>query len=123
MKDAINNPFLAVEEAARFLRPKKRTLDNMRWMGTDPAFHKHGGRALLHFDELMQRLKEGRVTSISDYFGTLVIVTMASRSYAGRIVRIRVHSALLNCWEVAPPTVAMAFPGFPNLTSARFMAA
>ena len=41
MNTQIENPFLTVAEAATYLRLKKRTLDNMRWMGTGPKFRKH----------------------------------------------------------------------------------
>ena len=44
MNSRESNPFLNVAEAAEYLRLKKRTLDNMRWMGTGPMFRKHGGR-------------------------------------------------------------------------------
>jgi hypothetical protein len=42
MEDANQNPFRTVREAGDYLRLKKRTLDNMRWMGTGPSFRKHG---------------------------------------------------------------------------------
>ncbi|MGE0022815.1 MAG: helix-turn-helix domain-containing protein [Hyphomicrobium sp.] len=46
------SPFLNVEEAAAYLRLKKRTLDNMRWQGIGPRFRKHGGRVVYHHDDL-----------------------------------------------------------------------
>ncbi len=46
------SPFLDVQEAAAYLRLKKRTLDNMRWQGIGPRFRKHGGRVLYHRDDL-----------------------------------------------------------------------
>lgn len=46
------SPFFTVEEAAAYLRLKKRTLDNMRWQGTGPRFRKHGGRIVYHRDDL-----------------------------------------------------------------------
>jgi predicted DNA-binding transcriptional regulator AlpA len=46
------SPFLDVNEAAAYLRLKKRTLDNMRWQGIGPRFRKHGGRVVYHRDDL-----------------------------------------------------------------------
>lgn len=43
MEENHQNPFLTVNGAGVFLRLKKRTLDNTRWMGTGPNFRKHGG--------------------------------------------------------------------------------
>ena len=54
MEDERQSPFLNVREAGVFLRLGKRTLDNMRWMGTGPNFRKHGGRVYYHFDELKE---------------------------------------------------------------------
>jgi Helix-turn-helix domain len=48
------SPFLNVDEAAAWLRLKKRTLDNMRWQGIGPRFRKHGGRVLYHRDDLKE---------------------------------------------------------------------
>jgi predicted DNA-binding transcriptional regulator AlpA len=60
-------PFLTVAEAAEYLRLKKRTLDNMRWMGTGPKFRKHGGRIFYHKDELIEWSKNSRRQSTSEY--------------------------------------------------------
>ena len=38
MNSRESNPFLNVTEAAEYLRLTKRTLDNMRWMGTGQSF-------------------------------------------------------------------------------------
>jgi hypothetical protein len=54
MDDVNQNPFLNVGGAGDFLRLKKRTLDNMRWMGTGPSFRKHYGRIFYHIDELKE---------------------------------------------------------------------
>ena len=54
MEEANQNTFLNVSEAGAFLRLKKRTLDNMRWMGMGPCFRKHGGRIFYHIDELKE---------------------------------------------------------------------
>ena len=52
MNNTTISSFLTVEEAANYLRLKKRTLDNMRWMGTGLAFRKHGGRVYYHQQQL-----------------------------------------------------------------------
>ncbi len=52
MREACASPYLKVEEAARFLRLRKRTLDNLRWLGGGPKFRKHGGRIVYHRDDL-----------------------------------------------------------------------
>jgi len=67
MIDDSKTPFLTVEEAARYLRLKKRTLDNMRWMGTGPKFRKHGGRIYYHVDELKEWSLNSRRNSTSEY--------------------------------------------------------
>ena len=67
MEDNNQNPYLTVKEAGAYLRLGKRTLDNMRWMGTGPMFRKHGGRVYYHFDELKEWSLESRAKSTSDY--------------------------------------------------------
>ena len=67
MTDQSDNPFLTVAEAAQFLRLKKRTLDNMRWMGNGPKFRKHGGRIYYHVDELKGWSLSSRRNSTSEY--------------------------------------------------------
>ena len=67
MPEKIENPFLTVREAADFLRLKKHTLDNMRWMGTGPRFRKHGGRIYYHLDELKEWSLNSRRNSTSEY--------------------------------------------------------
>jgi hypothetical protein len=67
MEEANQNPFLNVMEAGDYLRLKKRTLDNMRWMGNGPNFRKHGGRVYYHIDELKVWSLETRATSTSQY--------------------------------------------------------
>jgi len=52
MVEEQTSPFLNVEEAAAYLRLKKRTLDNMRWQGVGPRFRKHGGCVVYHRDDL-----------------------------------------------------------------------
>ena len=67
MTNQSNNPFLTVAEAATYLRLKKRTLDNMCWMGTGPMFRKHGGRIYYHFDELSRWSEDSRALSTAQY--------------------------------------------------------
>jgi hypothetical protein len=67
MTDQPETPFLSVEEAAKWLRLKKRTLDNMRWMGTGPKFRKHGGRIFYHRDDLVEWSQNSRRRSTSEY--------------------------------------------------------
>jgi hypothetical protein len=67
MTDNPETPFLTVAEAAAFLRLKKRTLDNLRWMGTGPKFRKHGGRIYYHVDELKEWSLSSRRNSTSEY--------------------------------------------------------
>jgi Helix-turn-helix domain len=67
MNEKSDNPFLTVAEAAEYLRLKKRTLDNMRWMGTGPKFRKHDGRIYYHVDELKEWSLNSRRNSTSEY--------------------------------------------------------
>ena len=67
MTDNQKSPYLNVAEAGAYLRFKKRTLDNMRWMGTGPNFRKHGGRVFYHIDELKEWSLETRAKSTSSY--------------------------------------------------------
>jgi hypothetical protein len=67
MTELSETPFLTVEEAAIYLRLKKRTLDNMRWMGTGPKFRKHGGRIFYHPDDLKEWSLNSRRRSTSEY--------------------------------------------------------
>jgi hypothetical protein len=67
MTDNQKSPYLNVAEAGAYLRLKKRTLDNMRWMGTGPNFRKHGGRVFYHIDELKKWSLETRTKSTSNH--------------------------------------------------------
>jgi Helix-turn-helix domain len=67
MPEQSNSPFLTVREAADYLRLKKRTLDNMRWMGTGPLFRKHGGRVYYDVKELAEWSLSSRCKSTSQY--------------------------------------------------------
>lgn len=67
MTDNQKSPYLNVAEAGAYLRLKKRTLNNMRWMGTGPNFRKHGGRVFYHIDELKEWSLETRAKSTSNY--------------------------------------------------------
>lgn len=53
------SPYVSVAEAATWLRLKRRTLDNLRWLGGGPKYRKHGGRVFYHRDEL-ERWSEAR---------------------------------------------------------------
>jgi len=66
MEDNRQSPYLNIKEAGAFLRLEKRTLDNMRWMGTGPQFRKHGGKIVYHLDELKQWSLDSRCKSTSD---------------------------------------------------------
>ena len=65
MSEQSNSPFLTVREAADYLRLKKRTLDNMRWMGTGPLFRKHGGRVYYEVKDLLEWSLSSRCKSTS----------------------------------------------------------
>ncbi len=67
MTEKTETPFLTVDEAATYLRLKKRTLDNMRWMGTGPKYRKHGGRIYYHVDELKEWSLNSRRNSTSGF--------------------------------------------------------
>jgi hypothetical protein len=67
MNDSQKSPHLNVAEVGAYLRLKKRTLNNMRWMGTGPNFRKHGGRVFCHIDELKEWSLETRANSTSNY--------------------------------------------------------
>jgi hypothetical protein len=54
MNDDLQSPYLTVHQAGEYVRLAKRTLDNMRWMGTGPQCRKHGGRIYSHVNELMK---------------------------------------------------------------------
>ncbi len=67
MTEDSETPFLTVQEAATYLRLKKRTLDNMRWMGTGPKFRKHGGRIFYDMGDLKEWSLNSRRRSTSEY--------------------------------------------------------
>jgi hypothetical protein len=67
MSEQTNSNFLTVPEAAAYLRLKKRTLDNMRWMGNGPMFRKHGGRVYYLVKELEDWSLSTRTKSTSEY--------------------------------------------------------
>jgi hypothetical protein len=67
MPEQSNSPFLTIREAADYLRLKKRTLDNMRWMGTGPLFRKHGGRVYYDVNELAEWSLSSCCKSTSQY--------------------------------------------------------
>ena len=60
------SPYYMLEEAARFLRLRPRTLDNMRGRGVGPVYRKHGGRIIYHHDDLVTWSKSSRRHSSSE---------------------------------------------------------
>lgn len=54
MSDNPDEIFLTVEEAARFLRIAKGTLDNHRSKGTGPVPRYHGGRVVYRLSDLLK---------------------------------------------------------------------
>lgn len=64
-QERVESPYLTTDEAADYLRLKRRTLDNMRWTGGGPKYHKHGGRVLYHRDELTRWSKAREYSSTS----------------------------------------------------------
>ena len=50
VRDVQNIPFFTVEETAKLLRVKRRTLDNLRWKAEGPPWRRHGGRIVYHRD-------------------------------------------------------------------------
>ena len=56
---------LTTPETAEGLRLKKSTLQNMRWQGTGPRFHKLGGRVFYHIDDIREWLAQMRRRSSS----------------------------------------------------------
>ena len=65
MPKSSRSPFLTTIEAADILRLKPHTLENMRWQGTGPKFHKHGGRIFYLRTELKQWTDASRRQSSS----------------------------------------------------------
>ena len=64
----IQSPFLSTSEAAQYLRLKKRTLDNMRWLGVEPCFRKHGGRVFYEIGELTDWSLSRKCQSTTSYW-------------------------------------------------------
>jgi Helix-turn-helix domain len=56
---------LTTAEAADWFRLKKHTMENMRWQGTGPIFHKIGGRVFYHRADLRRWLQQARRRSSS----------------------------------------------------------
>ena len=77
MIDDSKTPFLTVEEAARYLRLKKRTLDNMRWMGTGPKFRKHGGSMSSRNGHSIAAATPRRNTEMTKRFRSFTLVAAA----------------------------------------------
>ncbi len=66
MMDLTATPFLSAQEAADYLRLRKRTLDNMRWKGTGSASRKHGFRIFYHAEELQRWSEASEVFSTTE---------------------------------------------------------
>jgi hypothetical protein len=54
MMDLTTITVLNVQDAADYLKLRKRKLDSMGWMGTDPAFNKHNGCIFYRAEELQR---------------------------------------------------------------------
>ncbi|MGE0851998.1 MAG: helix-turn-helix domain-containing protein [Hyphomicrobiaceae bacterium] len=52
MHNDSESPFLTIDEAARFMRVNRRTLDNHRWKQTGPPYRRHGGRIVYHLEDV-----------------------------------------------------------------------
>jgi hypothetical protein len=59
------SPLLTTAETAEMYRLKKHTLENMRWQGTGPPFHKIGGRVFYHRSDLKEWFEQTRRRSSS----------------------------------------------------------
>ncbi|HBL93040.1 MAG TPA: DNA-binding protein [Hyphomonas sp.] len=59
LRPRLPSPFLTTDEAARFLRLERRTLDNWRWAGLGPPFRKHGGKVVYHETDLVRFSERG----------------------------------------------------------------
>ena len=49
-----DSPFLTIDETAKLLRIRRRTLDNLRWSGDGPPARRHGGRIIYHRREVLE---------------------------------------------------------------------
>ena len=54
MFDEPESPFLTIDETAKLLRVKRRTLDNLRWSGDGPPPRRHGGRVVYHRRDVLE---------------------------------------------------------------------
>ena len=52
MEKSTNRSYLSVEKAAEFLGLATHTLNNMRWKGSGPNYHKHGRKVFYRVEEL-----------------------------------------------------------------------
>ncbi len=62
MASSKKSPLKDTKQAAKFLRLEPRTLNNMRWKGEGPNYHKHGSRVFYHIKDL-------KAWSDSHYYG------------------------------------------------------
>lgn len=60
MIDDSDDLFLTIEDAAKLLRVKRRTLDNLRWKGIGPPYRRHGGRIVYSRRELLEWSEQRR---------------------------------------------------------------
>jgi predicted DNA-binding transcriptional regulator AlpA len=49
-----DSPFLTIDETAKLLRVKRRTLDNLRWSGDGPPARRHGGRVIYYRRDVLE---------------------------------------------------------------------
>jgi Helix-turn-helix domain len=60
MTDDSADLFLTIEDAAKLLRVKRRTLDNLRWKNIGPPYRRHGGRIVYSRKELLEWSEQRR---------------------------------------------------------------
>ena len=60
MIDDSDDLFLTIEDAAKLLRVKRRTLDNLRWKNIGPPYRRHGGRIVYSRKELLEWSEQRR---------------------------------------------------------------
>jgi len=60
MTDDSDDLFLTIEDAAKLLRVKRRTLDNLRWKNVGPPYRRHGGRIVYSRKELLEWSEQRR---------------------------------------------------------------
>jgi hypothetical protein len=105
MNHHFNSPYLTIHETSDYVRLAKRTLDNMRYMGTGPMFQKHDGKT---FHKSMNSKSGHRKAALTDVKVLIQSVAVAlQRPYSCKII--------LDDPSFPP------FPAFPNRVSRRFV--